>query len=137
MHLNLLTFILGLGFGIAGLFAFILPATFFDLLGEYYGEFNYHFVKDAGIAFFSSGVLILLSQWIAMWRLPLLFGGALFVTLHGVFHIHMLIMGMAPTFVDIVVEVLVIITPAVLTAVLLALRIHQHIQTERARKLQP
>lgn len=137
MHLNILTLVLGFGFSAAGLFAFILPATFFGLLGDYYGEFNYHFVKDAGIAFFSSGLLILLSQWVAMWRLPLLFGGALFVTLHGVFHIQMLFMGMAPTFLDIVVEIFVIIGPAVLTAALLVLRVRQYAQMERAKKLQP
>ena len=59
MKLNILSFILGVGFVITGIFAFASPEIFFGLLGKYYGAFNNHFVKDAGIAFFSAGCLIL------------------------------------------------------------------------------
>ena len=54
MKLNILAVILGIGFTVTGIFAFACPETFFGLLGKYYGAFNNHFVKDAGIAFFSS-----------------------------------------------------------------------------------
>ena len=123
MQLNLFAAVLGFGFLLTGLFAFSYPALFFSLLGDYYGTFNYHFVKDAGIAFFSSGALILLSIRLVKWRVPLMLGGALFVVLHGLFHVQMLVMGMAPTLLDITIELLIIILPSVLSAALLVLRI--------------
>jgi hypothetical protein len=119
---------LGIGFFVTGLFAFFYPFEFFSLLGDYYGTFNYHFVKDAGIAFFSSGSLLLLSLRFIEWRLPLTLGGALFVVLHGVFHVQMLIMGMATAPADIVFEVLVVISPSVLAAILLIIRIRERTQ---------
>jgi len=125
MKVNLLTAILGLGFAFVGAFAFFLPEHFFNLLPAYYGNFNSHFVKDAGIAFLSSGLLLLLSLKIAQWRLPLTLGGALFITLHGLFHIQMLIAGMAPTWLDFATESIVIISPAILTALLFILRLKE------------
>jgi hypothetical protein len=122
---NALTAVLGLGFLAAGLFAFFSPAVFFGLLGDYYGTFNYHFVKDAGIAFFSSGALLMLSLRIIEWQLPLTLGGTLFVGLHGVFHLQMLLMGMATTPADIAFEVLVVISPAALSTLVLLLRFKQ------------
>jgi len=123
-----LTAVLGFGFFVTGLFAFFYPQEFFSLLGDYYGTFNYHFVKDAGIAFLSSGSLLLLSLRFIEWRLPLTLGGALFVVLHGVFHVQMLIMGMATTTADIAFEVLVVISPSVLAALLLVIRIRERVQ---------
>jgi len=125
MKVNLLSGALGLGFSLVGVFAFCLPELFFSLLPAYYGNFNSHFVKDAGIAFFSSGTLLLLSLIIVQWRLPLTFAGALFVTLHGLFHIQMLIAGMAPTWLDFTTESIVIISPAILTALLFILRLRE------------
>lgn len=110
---------LGLGFLLSGTFAFSAPEIFFALLGDYYGQFNYHFVKDAGIAFFSCGALLVLSVFIKAWRIPLTLGGSLFVVLHGLFHIQMLIMGMAPSFTDVLKEVFIIILPSILVAILL------------------
>lgn len=126
MKLNTFAAILGGGFAVTGIFAFTYSALFFSLLGDYYGSFNNHFVKDAGIAFFSSGFLILLGIKMALWRLPLTLGGALFVMLHGVLHIQMLMMGMAPTALDVAIEILMIIVPSVLAALLLILRILEH-----------
>lgn len=123
MKVNALTVVLGLGFLITGLFAFFAPTQFFSLLGSYYGTFNSHFVKDAGIAFFCSGFLLLLSLKIIQWRLPLTFCGSLFVILHGAFHTQMIMRGMVPTAFDIGIELVVIIMPSVLTAALLILRI--------------
>ena len=128
MKTNILTTILGIGFFVTGLFAFFYPFEFFSLLGDYYGTFNYHFVKDAGIAFISSGSLLLLSLRFIEWRLPLTLGGALFVVLHGVFHVQMLIQGMATTLADIAFELLVVISPSVLAAILLIIRVRERAQ---------
>jgi hypothetical protein len=126
MKLDILAVILGVGFTVTGIFAFACPETFFGLLGDYYGAFNSHFVKDAGIAFFSAGCLLLLSTRIAQWCVPLTLGGSLFIILHGVFHMQMLVMGMVSTATDLAIEILIIISPSVLTAVLLILRIREH-----------
>jgi hypothetical protein len=129
MKLNILTVILGIGFAVTGIFAFVFPETFFGLLGDYYGAFNSHFVRDSGIAFFSAGSLLLLSIRITKWCVPLTLGGSLFIILHGVFHIQMLVMGMAPTVLDVAIEILIIISPSILAAVLLILRIREHSQS--------
>jgi hypothetical protein len=129
MKLNILTVILGIGFAVTGIFAFVSPETFFGLLGDYYGTFNSHFVRDSGIAFFSAGSLLLLSIRITKWCVPLTLGGSLFIILHGVFHIQMLVMGMAPTVLDVAIEILIIISPSILAAVLLILRIREHSQS--------
>jgi hypothetical protein len=128
MKLNILAVILGLGFTVTGIFAFACPETFFGLLGDYYGTFNNHFVKDAGIAFFSAGCLLLLSTRITKWCVPLTLGGSLFIILHGLFHTQMLVMGMVSTATDLAIEILIIISPSVLTVVLLILRIREHSQ---------
>jgi len=128
MKLDVLAFILGTAFTITGIFAFFSPEVFFGLLGDYYGVFNSHFVKDAGIAFVSSGGLILLSCKISKWRVPLTLGGSLFIILHGLFHVQMLAMGMAPTALDLAKELIIIISPSVATAVLLTLRIREEFQ---------
>ena len=133
MKLNILTIILGIGFTVTGIFAFACPETFFGLLGKYYGAFNNHFVKDAGIAFFSAGCLILLSTRITKWCVPLTLGGSLFIILHGVFHVQMLAMGMAPTALDVAKEILIIISPSILTALLLFLRIREHSQNTNSQ----
>lgn len=128
MKLDIFAIILGIAFSVTGIFAFACSETFFNLLGSYYGTFNNHFVKDAGIAFLSSGVLLLLSARIPKWCVPLTLGGALFIVLHGLFHVQMLVVGMAPTVLDVATEVLIIISPSILTAVLLVLRIREHSQ---------
>jgi hypothetical protein len=133
MKLNILAVILGIGFTVTGIFAFACPETFFGLLGKYYGAFNNHFVKDAGIAFFSAGCLILLSTRITKWCVPLTLGGSLFIILHGVFHVQMLAMGMAPTALDVAKEILIIISPSILTALLLVLRIREHSQNTNSQ----
>jgi hypothetical protein len=133
MKLNILAVILGIGFTVTGIFAFACPETFFGLLGKYYGAFNNHFVKDAGIAFFSAGCLILLSTRITKWCVPLTLGGSLFIILHGVFHVQMLAMGMAPTALDVAKEILIIISPSILTALLLFLRIREHSQNTNSQ----
>ena len=118
MKTNYLAIPLGLIFLLTGIFAFFQPQQFFDSIGNYYGLFNYHFVKDAGLAFSSSGFLLLLSVRMPEWKVPLTLGGAMFVVLHGLFHVQMLVMGMVPTAGDVVKELAMIVTPAILTVVL-------------------
>lgn len=125
MKTNILTGILGTTFLVTGLAAFFASEQFFESIGDYYGVYNMHFVKDAGISFFSAGFLLLLSLRIVEWRTPLTLGGALWIILHGCFHIQMLFMGMIPTGADIAKEIALVITPAALTGLLLALRIRE------------
>ena len=132
MKLYILAIVLGVAFTVTGIFAFASSEVFFGLLGNYYGTFNNHFVKDAGIAFLSSGCLILLSTKIKEWCVPLTLGGALFIILHGVFHIKMLVMGMAPTALDVTKELLLIVSPSVLMTILLVLRIREHSQNSNS-----
>lgn len=123
MKTDSLTVVLGTFFLLTGLYAFFLPETFFNSIGDYYGIYNLHFVKDAGISFFGSGLLLLAALKYRQWQVPLTLGGAMFVVLHGLFHMQMLLMGMVPTGADIAREIALVITPAALTALLLALRL--------------
>jgi len=132
MRTNILAALLAFGFSATGLFAFFLPEHFFNLLPSYYGSLNIHFVKDAGLSFLSSGLLLTLSLTYAKWRIPLTLGGILFVFLHGLFHAQMLINGMASTFTDLAVEIIVIIIPSVLAFTLLLLRIKENYQQKQA-----
>ena len=79
-----------------GVFFYFFPHDAFGLLPAYYGEFNVHFVKDAGLAFSSSGILLLAGILRQRVELPYLYGGSLFVFLHAGFHIQMLVAGMVP-----------------------------------------
>ena len=85
-------------------------------------QFNNHFVKDAGLAFFSSGVLLIYSNLSDRWRFPLTLAGGLFVVVHGVFHIHMIFSGMISSEFGVVKEILVIVLPSLLTAFLIFIR---------------
>lgn len=125
MKTNILTGILGAIFLATGLAAFFASEQFFASIGNYYGDYNAHFVKDAGISFFSAGVLLILSLRIPKWRVPLTLGGALWIMLHGCFHIQMLLMGMFPTAADTVKEIALVITPAALTGLVLYLRVKE------------
>lgn len=134
MRTNILAALLAFGFSAVGLFTFYFPDQFFNLLPSYYGSFNIHFVKDAGISFLSSGLLLTLSLAYVKWRIPLTLGGILFVLLHGLFHIQMLINGMASTFIDLAVEVIVIIFPSILAVILFLLRIKENHQQNSAKE---
>jgi len=132
MKLNALTLVLTLAYSVAGLLAFFDAAWFFSLLGDYYGVFNLHFVKDAGLALISSGLLLGLSLFNTPSRFAYAFAGALFVVLHGIFHIQMLASGMVESYIDITKEVVVIILPALATLILVCARyIEQRSTTTR------
>lgn len=119
-----LTILLGAGFTFTGIFIFFYSREFFSLLGSYYGTFNNHFVKDAGIAFFSSGVMFLLALKYVKWRFPLTLCGALFIVLHGLFHVQMMISGMIPS-AFIINEIVLNVIPPLLALYLLFLRLRE------------
>jgi hypothetical protein len=94
-------------------------------LPDYYGLFKYNFIKYARIVFFSSRLLFILSLHIKDWQQPLTLGGALFVMLHGLFHINMLLNGMVSTVLDSTIEIFGIVMPSLLALLLLVLRVKQ------------
>lgn len=125
MKTNILNAVLSVLFIATGIVAFFLSERFFNAIGDYYGTFNLHFVKDAGISYFSSGTLLLMALRNKAWRVPLTIGGAMFIVLHGLLHVQMLIMGMVPTAAGIGNEIAMVIVPAALTGVLAILRLQE------------
>ncbi len=70
-----------------GVVIFFAPQFFYDTVPgvSMMGPFNLHFIRDAGLAYFGSGVLLALA-----WRrkqYAFAFGGALWPCLHALFHI--------------------------------------------------
>ena len=88
--------LLALFYTASGLLLYFTPEDTFAGLPAYYGDFNLHFVKDAGLAFLSSGVLLLAAVRTPAHRLRYSLCGALFVVLHALFHLQMLVGGMIP-----------------------------------------
>ena len=80
----------------SGVALYFFSQQIFESLPEYYGAYNAHFVKDAGLAFSSSAILLLLAIINKPQRLVYSFSASLFVVLHGLFHIQMLLAGMVP-----------------------------------------
>lgn len=80
----------------SGIVLYFFPQQTFDSLPAYYGVFNSHFVKDAGLAFLSSGLLLVLSVTRRNERFLFCFCASIFVVLHALFHLHMLYKGMVP-----------------------------------------
>ena len=104
---------LALFYSVSGIVFFVFPQFVFDLLPEYYGLYNYHFIKDAGIAFFSSGIMLFISLAKASLRVILAVCGSLFVLLHSLFHVQMILSGMVPReFYGL--ELFLVIIPAIL-----------------------
>ena len=81
---------------ISGIVLFFFSQHIFNTLPEYYGLFNNHFVKDAGIAFLCSGIMLVLAVFDAARRFIYSFCASLFVVLHALFHVHMIFSGMVP-----------------------------------------
>ena len=70
-----------------GAVIFFAPQFFYETVPgvSMMGPFNLHFVRDAGLAYFGSGVLLALA-----WRreqYAFAYGGALWPCLHALFHI--------------------------------------------------
>lgn len=81
----------------SGIVLYFLPERTFDSLPGYYGAFNLHFVKDAGLAFLSSGLMLVLALLMPALRLVFAFCASLFVELHALFHLQMVLSGMVPS----------------------------------------
>ncbi|MGB0970240.1 MAG: hypothetical protein ACPGVG_04665 [Mycobacterium sp.] len=109
--------ILFLGTGLALLFN---SRSIFDGLPDYYGAFNNHFVKDAGLAYLSSGTMLAIAVFHRRLRSAFAACGALFVVLHGIFHIVMVANGMVPS-AYLIDEIVSVIGPAVLTLTVVVL----------------
>ncbi len=92
----------------------------FDGLPDYYGLFNNHFVKDAGLAYLSSGIMLAIAVFHRRLRSAFAFCGALFVVLHGIFHIVMVANGMVPS-AYLTEEVVSVIGPALVTLTIVVL----------------
>lgn len=104
----------------SGLALLLFSKAMFDSLPQYYGTFNAHFVKDAGLAFMSSGLLLCLAVFRAKQRLLFSFSASLFVVFHGLLHVQMLVTGMVPPgFVT--YELLQVVIPAGLLLVLVCI----------------
>lgn len=92
-----LLILMALVFTLSGLNFYFNSEAAFSGLPSYYGVFNNHFVKDAGIAFTCSGIMLGLGAFNRRSRLIFVFCGSLFVVLHGLFHVSMLLKGMVPS----------------------------------------
>jgi len=82
--------------GITGVVIFFAPQFFYDTVPgvRMMGPFNLHFIRDAGLAYFGSGVLLALAWRREQYALAL--GGALWPCLHGLFHIQIWLARGAP-----------------------------------------
>lgn len=94
-----MTFLLHI-FGIvavaAGLFAFILPLSFYELLAEYTGQPNIHLVRDVGAAYISAGLALSWAAVVPKWRAPLVAVAGCFLLLHALGHVIDLVSGQVP-----------------------------------------
>lgn len=80
----------------SGIALYFFSQQTFDSMPSYYGAFNNHFIKDAGLAFASSGILLVFAIIKKPERFIYSFCASLFVVLHGLFHVKMLFSGMVP-----------------------------------------
>ena len=104
----------------SGIALFFFSQLTFDTMPSYYGVFNNHFIKDAGLAFTSSGILLAFALFRERDRLIFSFSASLFVVLHGLFHIQMLLGGMVPRE-YLAYEVMQVIVPVFVLLVLVGL----------------
>ena len=92
----LLLVVLSLFYLASGIALYFFSQLTFDSMPAYYGAFNNHFVKDAGLAFLSSGILLVFALLREKQRYIYSFCASIFVVLHGLFHVQMLLSGMVP-----------------------------------------
>ena len=122
--------LLALFYIVSGIALFVMTKFTYNMLPDYYGDFNNHFIKDAGLAFLSSGIMFAISLFQSQLRITLAMCGSFFVVLHGMFHIQMIASGMVPVeFYG--YELLQIIIPAILSLVV----VFTFIQVKRVRKI--
>lgn len=99
----------------AGLFAFVAPLSFFDLLADYTGQANLHLIRDVGAAYIAAGVALFWAAFRPHWRGPLVSVAAVFLLLHAFGHVLDLVSGQVALG-HIVVDAVQVFIPAVLTS---------------------
>ncbi len=72
---------------LAGLFAYLAPLAFHELLAEYTGAPNAHLVRDVGAAYIAAGVALWWAALAPAWRAPLVTVAAVFLLLHAGGHL--------------------------------------------------
>jgi hypothetical protein len=80
----------------AGLFAFILPLSFYDLHAKYTDQTNVHLVRDVGAAYISAGLALSWAALVSKWRPPLVSLAGCFLLLHAFGHVIDIVSGQAP-----------------------------------------
>lgn len=84
--------ILGLAYLVSGALIFFFPLFFYEILGNYYGPFSEHFIKDSGLAFSASGMLLLYRSKSSLHlTIHTKASGNLFLLFHSLFHLEMLL----------------------------------------------
>lgn len=113
--MTILLLIFGIVALVAGLFAFVAPLSFFELLAEYTGQPNAHLIRDVGAAYVSAGVALSWAAFRPAWRGPLVSVAAIFLLLHALGHVIDLVAGHVHLS-HIVVDAVQVFLPAVVTS---------------------
>jgi len=81
---------------LTGFVVFFAPQFFYDTVPgvSMMGPFNLHFIRDAGLAYFGSGVLLMVA--LRRGEYAFAFGGVLWPCLHALFHIQIWLARGAP-----------------------------------------
>jgi hypothetical protein len=71
------------------------PHTWYQLLPtvQATGAFNQHFIRDIGLAYVTCGIMLIYAAWFPSGRWLAAFAGALWLTMHGAFHVWELLTG--------------------------------------------
>lgn len=118
--MRILTLILAALMAANGVYMFVDPATWYDIVPgvKDEGPLNIHFVRDIGIAYFTAGAAIAWSEYGGGWRAAAL--GALFLGGHSLLHAGETVMGHHH---DVILNELVAVhLPAVLAVVIAYLK---------------
>ena len=102
-----------------GLFAFLVPQTFFDWFAAYTGQPNVHLVRDVGAAYVSAGIAISWASFETERRAPLISVAAVFLLLHAIGHVSDLLTGSASAG-HVFVDIVLVFLPAIIVTYLAA-----------------
>lgn len=91
--MKILTFILAAMMAGNGVFMFVDPQTWYDMVPGVpdTGPINFHFVRDIGIAYMTAGVALVWSELGAGWRASAL--AAVFIGGHSLLHVGETMLG--------------------------------------------
>ena len=78
-----------------GPFMLLDPFGWYQAVGtvKFTGPPNQHFIRDIGIAFIMSGVMLSYAAWYPSGRWMAAFAGSLFLAAHGMLHIYEVLTG--------------------------------------------